>query len=250
MGPNIPRGTVDWSEAKSALEAIHKLNPVFTDENMLIGGAAAWFYRRFLEEEKDTDFSCPTYTADEEQLWLSRDLDFIGTKRDELAMELETPLQGDPPRVIVCGVWVDTPNEGLFLTKERAARTALEIRNPNSGSTYKVASPILLFREKHELIRHKEPGSRPQDHLHIRVLEEASKLLLCKLAEQTEIADSQQKLLYKLIKESQESAPQILTDLRLQRRLDRRLDSFASTTIGRKIAHLLRNQVLRGLKSG
>ncbi|MEI6349569.1 MAG: hypothetical protein WCP06_00515 [Verrucomicrobiota bacterium] len=239
-----PRGDVDWEKAKIALEAIQKLNPAFTLDNSIIGGAAAWFYKSLLQKENDPDFPCPNYSGDEEKVWLSRDLDFIGTRRDKLAEELQTQAEGDPAVVVIAGVWVDTPNEGLFLTSDRAAKTALEIRNPSTQSTFKVASPTLLYREKKELLQHKELKDRPQDRLHLGALERAAKLVLCKLAEESSPNEKQPRLLFKLLKEAQEIAPEIIEDQQVLRRLARQLDRIGKDPNSKALFHLLQKQIL------
>ena len=80
------RGNIDWNKVHSTLLAIQKINPGFVLDNALIEGSAAWFYRTLLERSKDKDFPCPSYTEDEEKLWLSKDVDFLGTKREDFSL--------------------------------------------------------------------------------------------------------------------------------------------------------------------
>ena len=242
MNP-LPRGDVDWDKAKETLLEIQKINPGFTADNSVIGGSAAWFYRTFLKKENDQDFRLPHYTEAENKIWLSKDLDFIGTKREDYATELQTKPEGDPPKVRIKGVWVDSPNEGLFITKDRAVKTSIEVENPAAGSFYKIASPILLYREKRALIHEKQ--DRPQDALHLKTLQQASKLVICKFAEDSKLNQKQAALLFKLIKEAQEIAPEILQDPQLLKRLAQQMQRLADNTHTKAVFHLLKNQNIK-----
>ena len=243
MKSSVPRGDVDWNKAKETLLEIQKINPGFTSDNSVIGGSAAWFYRTLLEKENDQDFRLPHYTAVENVIWLSKGLDFIGTKRADYPAELQTKPEGDPPQVRVKGVWVDSPDEGLFMTKDRALKTAIEVENPASESYYKIASPILLYREKKTLILQKE--NRPQDTLHLKTLQQASYLIICKLAEDQALNQKQAALLFKLLKEAQEIAPEILQNPLLLKRLARQMQRLATRPHTKAIFHLLKNQIIK-----
>lgn len=238
------RGTVDWSKTHSTLLAIQNINPGFVLDNVLIGGSAAWFYRTLLQKEADKDFPCPTYTDNEEKIWLSKDIDFLGTKKEDYPEELQTPAEGEPPMVKINGVWIDTPDEGVYLTRSQTVRTAVEVENPDNGHIFKVASPIQLYREKKTLAEMGEAGKRPQDALHLRTLTEASKLLLCKLTEDGALNQKQTGLLFKLIKEAQEIAPELLQDTKLLNRLILQLPRLGANPKTKSIYHLLLNQVL------
>ncbi|MCX6970156.1 MAG: hypothetical protein NTV93_08385 [Verrucomicrobia bacterium] len=171
-------------------------------------------------------------------------MDFIGTKRGDLPEELRTNPEGDPPILKINGVRVDTPNEGVFLTKELAAKTAVEVENQKTGAFYKVASPTLLYREKLELGKMEGAGERPQDILHLQTLQRAAKLVLCKLAEDPNLNQKQAALLFKLLKETQEIAPELLEDQRLLMRLQARAPGFLGNPKTKAIYHLLTNQIL------
>lgn len=241
--PPAPRGNIDWDKIKDTLTQIQDINPAFTTENALIGGSAAWFYRTLLEKSQDQDFPCPNYTEEEKNTWLSKDIDFIGTRKEDIGKELGLTPEGNPPTVKLHGVWIDTPNEGVFLTKTRASKTALEVRNPTTQSLYKIASPILLFREKKELETLKKE-KRPQDALHLRTLKQAAKLTICKLAEEKDDNPKQATLLFKLLKEAQEIAPELLQDKKLTDRLEKQVPRFLANPHTKALYHLLVNQIL------
>jgi len=241
------RGSIDWESTRQTLLRIQELNPAFTTENCLIGGSAAWFYRTLLDKENDPDFPPVQFTEEENAVWYSKDVDFIGTKREDYPDELQTQPEGDPPRFYIDGVWVDTPDEGLFITRNRALKTALEIENPQTGSLYKVASPILLYREKKALLQ-KAKGvgaeQRPQDTLHLKTFRRASRLIISNLAETENPNQREATLLFKLLKETQEIAPEIFED-KIVKRLQDQLKRLQVNPRTKAVYHLLKNQVLK-----
>jgi hypothetical protein len=122
---------VDWSAVKRVLARIGERSGDFLEGNILIGGGAAWFYRSLLEISRDRDFSAPDFSAEENRIWISKVIDFIGTKRVEIPVSLGIPIEGEPPAPRIDGIWIGSPNEGLFLTYERALPTALTSTLPD-----------------------------------------------------------------------------------------------------------------------
>jgi len=238
----VSRGNVDWEITRQTIGRIQEINPAFTSDNCLIGGSAAWFYRTLLEKENDPDFPAVAYTPEEEAIWYSQDVDFIGTKRENYPSELQTEPEGSPPIVRINGVWVDTPDEGLFLTRNEASKTAVEAENPITGNSFQIASPILLYREKKTLLQEK---NRPQDILHLKTFRQASKLLLCKLAEDATLNQKQAGLLFKLLKEAENIAPELLEDNQLFMRLSHQMEHLEKSPRTRATYHLLKNQILK-----
>lgn len=231
---------VDWEVVKGVLARISRESPDFLEDNILIGGAAVWFYRSLLESAKDVDFPVPVFSHEENRIWLSKDVDFIGTPSKDIASKLGVVPDGDPPAARIDGVWIDSPDEGLFLTRERAVITALRTELPD-GTEIQIASPVLLHREKTELIRRK---SRPQDGLHLQTLERAAQLIFCQLAEVSEFSKSSCRELFRLLKEAQENSPGLLHDSALYRRLSRALLRMHGETPCRSVVHLLEKQIL------
>jgi hypothetical protein len=242
------RGTINWKTTRDTIGAIQEIAPGFTETNCLIGGSAAWFYKTLLQEKKDPDFPAVIYTQGEEKAWYSKNLDFIGTKREDLPNELATPATGNPPTVKINGVWIDTPDAGLFLTNARAHKTAIEIRNTTEGDIYKVASPTLLYKEKRVLTKQEPAQQRPHDELHLRTLKQAAKLTICSLIEEKDLDGRKGKLAFLLLKEAQEIAPEILEDTKVQKRLAAQIDRLENNPRTKALCHLLKNQVLK--KSG
>ena len=232
--------SVDWSAVKRVLSRIGEMSGDFLEGNILIGGGAAWFYRSLLETTNDPDFRVPAFSDEEDRIWLSKDIDFIGTKREEIAGCLGVSCEGDPPAAVIDGIWIDSPNEGLFITRDRALPTALRTALP-SGVEFLVASPILLHREKTELISRK---SRPQDRLHLKTLLQASRLVLCQLMEIDAFTKGSCRELFRLLKEAQEISPVILINTVLQRRMIAAMARMRTEPLCRSCVHLLEKQIL------
>ena len=237
----MKRGSVDWEVVKSVVSRISEIAPDFLEDNVLIGGSAAWFYRSHLERVNDPDFPPIAYSSDECQLWYSKDIDVLGTKRDDIGRQLGVPLSGDPCVPRVDGVWIDSPDEGVFITKSNTASSALHT-NLTDGTEFKIASPILLYREKFDL--RDSPKDRPQDNLHLRTLESASRLAICQLAESDPLTKSTCRELYALLKEAQEIAPDLLANEALFARLQNQMQRFSEQKVANTLWHLLNKQIL------
>lgn len=231
---------VDWNTVKGVLARISEKAGDFLEENILIGGAAVWFYRSLLENAKDADFPVPFFTEQENRIWLSKDVDFIGTPFREIAARLGVVPDGDPPVARIDGVWIDSPDEGLFITRERALLTALRTALPD-GTEIQIASPVLLHREKTELVRRKK---RPHDRLHLETLERAAKLILCQLAEVSEFSKASCRELFRLLKEAQETSPALLVDTALHQRMLKAMARMQGEVVCRSVIHLLEKQIL------
>jgi hypothetical protein len=230
---------VDWNAVKRVLARIGEKSGDFLEGNILIGGGAAWFYRSLLEFSRDRDFSAPDFSAEENRIWISKDIDFIGTKREEIPLRLGIPIEGEPPAPRIDGIWIDSPNEGLFLTYERALPTALSSTLPG-GTDFFVVSPILLHREKRELVHRK---NRPQDRLHLETLARASRLVICRLMETDPLTKASCRELFRLLKEAQEISPELLCDSSLHRRTLAAMERMRGRQVCKNVLHLLEKQI-------
>ena len=74
----------NWDAIHEALRRIAAHNPEFLANTVLVGGAACWYYRLALSKANDPDFPMPVYTPDQERIWLSKDLDFMGESSEEI----------------------------------------------------------------------------------------------------------------------------------------------------------------------
>jgi hypothetical protein len=75
---------VDWEKIKRCLAAIDRESHEFLQRALLIGGAAAWFYRVQLRKANDPDFRAASLSPETENRWLTRDLDFTGIFSEEV----------------------------------------------------------------------------------------------------------------------------------------------------------------------
>src|SRR5688500_9422626 len=74
--PHTPLKKVDWEAAKACLAELHRKAPEILQQGVLIGGIACWFYRSLLERAGDPIFRPLKFTSEEENYWLSKDIDF------------------------------------------------------------------------------------------------------------------------------------------------------------------------------
>lgn len=234
------RSSVDWSVVKNVALRIGEIAPDFLEENVLIGGSAAWYYRQLLELSNDADFPPVVYTPEENRIWLSKDFDVLGTRRENIAAHLGIDPTGDPPVAQIFGVWIDSPNEGITLTRSNTHASSIRIAFAE-GCELRIASPILLYREKQALAHlHSE---RPQDLLHIPTLQRASRLVICQLAEAQDLTRIGCRELFAFLKEAQELAPDLLANEALFNRLHRQMHRFSNQKAGNALWHLLSKQI-------
>ena len=170
----------NWDAIREGLKRIGTQNPDFLANAVLVGGAACWYYRLALSQANDADFPIPVYTPDQETVWLSKDLDFMGESSEEISQLIGQPC---PPRGTLleyAGATLDFIEAGLKMTPQAANHTA---RKAQVGDlTFYIASPSLLFAEKNACVSQKK--DRPQDPLHRDVLARFIKMELCRSLEQ------------------------------------------------------------------
>lgn len=218
-GEAFTRGNVDWPTIVQVLCDISRRSEEFLMDNALIGGAACAFYRVKLQKEAGQDFRPPQYTPDQECVWLSRGVDFIGQRLDEYGEALGIQPEGEPPRFYVGGVWIDSPEVGLSMKAKRCVRDAIVATVEVDGEkvSFSAADPITLYREKVALVRHRK--DRPQDPLHAEVLREFLFLDLTKRLEQGHLSAAAAKQWRDDAKEIKEVDSSFHDDVRFRRRV-------------------------------
>ena len=164
----------DWEKVRAALKLLASRFPDFFPTWVLIGGGACWFYREVLRQSHDPDFPVPPATPAEEQVWLSKDVDFMGLTVEEAEGLLQSPFKPETHTISFEGLEVDFLEEGLRLTLREALTNAREVHTDNL--TFSVLAPETLFAEKRALLACKD---RPQDRLHHAVLVQFLKHELC-----------------------------------------------------------------------
>jgi hypothetical protein len=55
-----------WEDLLAGLAQLHRDNPSVLERNVLVGGAACFFYRDQLKQVNDADFRVPVYMPEEE----------------------------------------------------------------------------------------------------------------------------------------------------------------------------------------
>ena len=175
----------DWARVRDALKLLAGRFPEEFPDWVLIGGGACWFYRESLRTARDPDFPVPSCTAEEEQVWLSKDVDFMGLTVAEAAELLEAPFKEETHTITFEGQEVDFLEEGLRLTLRDALN---HMREVHAGDfVFFVIAPEILYTEKCALLAYKE---RPQDRLHHRLLKEFLKWEFCGDLEKPESLDA------------------------------------------------------------
>jgi len=201
-----------------------------------VGGAACWYYRLALKKAEDQDFPVPNYTPDEERVWLSKDLDFMGESTEDISELIGRPCPPMGTLVSYAGAKLDFIQEGLMMTSEAANRTARKARADELE--FYIVSPGLLFAEKHACTLQKK---RPQDPLHREVMARFIKMELCRSLEQSADLDIKEWL-----NEAKEAKTADIHFFAQDLSLSRRLHAAARglPTGHRTIAHWIQHHVL------
>jgi len=178
----------NWDAIREDLRRIAIHNPEFLANTVLVGGAACWYYRLALSKANDPDFPMPVYTPDQERIWLSKDLDFMGESSEEIGQIIGQPCPPMGALLEYAGATLDLIEEGLKMTRQAANHTA---RKAQVGDlTFYIVSPSLLFAEKQACVLQKK--DRPQDALHREVLARFIRMELCRSLEQPEDLDTKE----------------------------------------------------------
>jgi len=203
----------NWLAIRADLKRLSERFPGEFETWQLIGGAACWFYRAYLERTNDPDFRVPKYTAVEEQIWLSKDIDFMGMMPEEAAAFFGSPCKPETHTITYEGMEIDFLEEGLRLTPQEVSASAREIRT--SEFVFYAIEAALLYDEKFMLLKLKD---RPQDRLHCELLAEFLKFEFCHEVENPPALNSRKWLgRAKVVKTANLDFFQ--TDARLTRRL-------------------------------
>ncbi len=147
-----------WEDILSGLAQLSRENPAILERNALVGGAACFFYRDQLKQINDPDFPAPAYAPEQEKLWLSHDADFATNNPEEIPNTIgKLPLG-----TLQCG----SAAIGADAYRENARKVTLTFGD--TEFTMLIADPLDLWREKDAIIHR---ITRPQDGLHLKVLE-------------------------------------------------------------------------------
>jgi hypothetical protein len=229
----------DWEAAKRCLAKIHKHAPQILEQAVIIGGMGCWFYRQLLAKSNDPEFKAPHFSAADELLWLSKDIDFtnffIADARELLKSFVVAAVSG-PPRIEVAGLPVGFAQVGITLDPEVAWLDSwIGSFNTQDGTVeFRVLDPVSLYREKQALTQKRGSAS---DQAHHALMAEYLRFELCMqiraLKEATGLDEKSAPLRY--IASIRDRAPEIAQDERLIRRLKNELVSQTFTASERKL---------------
>jgi hypothetical protein len=222
--PSSSEKKVDWELAKSCLAELHREAPILLRQGVIIGGIACWFYRHLLKNAQDPDFKVPELSATQEQLWLSKDIDFTNffaqDARDLLKNHIVKDSQG---RLLIklAGVPIGFAQVGVTFDPE-AAWTESWIGTFTWNDTvveFRVLHPITLFREKVALSQKRGAES---DHLHCALVAEFLRYETCKRADALAKAVllNQRTQPLRFLHSIQSQAREVCNDTRVRRRLE------------------------------
>lgn len=215
---------VDWEKIKGCLCLIDKTSKDFLRQALLIGGAATWFYRNRLIKANDPDFKVKSDPQDEER-WLSRDIDFTGVFRQDALLILPhfvKEYEGSK-HIEVDGIRFGFAQVGVALDPEEAIKSARVVDFMMDGRKveFMVADPLTLYYEKCKLA---EKRGNPNDHLHKELLFDYTAYELVHGAERLLKDDmlpvAESKVVIQRWLAVSGKAPEIIADSRIRRRLE------------------------------
>jgi len=175
---------VNWELAKGCLAELSREAPSILSQGVIIGGIACWFYRHLLSKAQDPVFKVPILTAEQEQLWLSKDIDFTNffapDARELLKDHVVQDAQG---RVFLklAGIPIGFAQVGVTFDPESAWAESWVGTFTWSEETVqcRVLDPISLYREKLALSQRRGYES---DHLHCALVAEYLRYETCRQA--------------------------------------------------------------------
>jgi len=226
----------DWEKVRAALKLLAARFPDDFPHWVLIGGGACWFYRESLRLAGDPDFPAPACSPAEEQVWLSKDVDFMGLTVTEAEQLFQSHFKAETHTISFEGLEVDFLEEGLRLTLRDALTHMREVQT--AEFVFYVIAPEILFAEKRALLANKE---RPQDRLHHALLEQFLKYEFCADLEKPDTLEAEDWVLR--AREVKTADLQFFTsDARFQERLQRGIARLHPTT-HKRIKHWAKNHL-------
>ena len=168
----------DWERIRIALRQLDESFPGLLQNVVLIGGGAAWFYHENLRLWNDSDFPIRYENPIEEEIWLSKVVDFMGLSVAEATEILKTPWDDATHTFHYAGLEVDFLEEGLIMFPRDAMRSTRIVELPDV--TFNIVEAALLYAEKCVLLKNK---ARPQDKVHHALLAQFLRCEFCRQAE-------------------------------------------------------------------
>ncbi len=166
---------VDYDRLRACLGTLSREHGDFLRRTVLIGGGACWFYRALLNRVDDPEFSVPSFSPEEESLWLSKDLDFTGLMGHEAEALMPRRVVTDEAGrsyIAIDGIRLGFAQICFWLDADTAKATCRRGRVTGLNGEaidFFVADPVSLFREKQYAT---ERRNAPADSLHLALLRE------------------------------------------------------------------------------
>jgi len=182
---------MDWERAKSCLAELNGLAPSILHQGIIIGGIACWFYRQLLAKADDSEFRMTNLSAEQEQLWLSKDIDFTNffaqDARELLKEHIVRDTQGRL-QIKLAGVPIGFARVGVTFDPEHAWAESwiASFKWNESLIQCRILDPVTLYREKLALSQKRGLKS---DRLHCELLAEFLRFETCRQAHILATAD-------------------------------------------------------------
>jgi hypothetical protein len=190
--PDPNEKKIDWETAKSCLAELNRQAPSILHQGIIIGGIACWFYRNLLTKAQDADFRVPELSAEQERLWLSKDIDFTNffaqDARELLKQHIVTDAHGRL-QIRLAGVPIGFAQVGVTFDPEAvwAESWIGTFRSNDIVVQCRILDPITLYREKLALSQKRGFES---DRLHCALLTEFLRYETCRQANTLASADA------------------------------------------------------------
>jgi hypothetical protein len=232
---------VDWEKIKGCIVQIDRVAKEFLYHAVMIGGAATWFYRHKLGTANDRDFNISKSNADDEDHWLSRDIDFIGIPPEEALLLLPAHVVSENGRkhIEIEGVRVGFAQVGLTFDADEVFQNARAGRISHSGGEVEVfiADPLSLYFEKCKL---RQQRGYESDRQHASLLFEYVAFELANGAKRVlslQAPPSEARSVIGFWERVKQRAPELLQDQRVIDRTGPLLHNKADHVIARCLAY-------------
>lgn len=215
---------MNWEGAKICFAELQRKAPTILQQGVIIGGIGCWFYRNLLQKANDPDFRVPKFSAPQEELWLSKDIDFTNffaqDARDILKQNVVTDAKGRS-QLQVSGIPIGFAQVGLTFDPESAWAESWigNFRYESEIIQFRILEPVSLYREKMALSQRRGFDS---DRLHLALMAEFLRFELCKQSDLLVTAKTLEEKTppVKFLLSIRDRAPEIARDKRVQKRVE------------------------------
>jgi hypothetical protein len=232
---------VDWEQIKRCLAVVDRTSKDFLRQALLIDGAACLFYRNQLYRANDPDFQLSAASPEEENRWVSRDIDFTGIFSQDALLLLPNLVVNLNGRkfIRVEGVRFGFAQVGVTFDPLEAMENAwvASFTVEAKKVEFLVIDPLTWYFEKARLC---QPRGAANDYLHRQLLLD---YVACELVRRAErllhnpelpIVESRTSLTW--WHKANHKTPEILQDPRVLKRLSPELRNHPNHPLGQMLA--------------